>query len=102
MKLVEKIYGITKSFPKAEIYGLASQMQRSAVSIPSNISEGFRRNHRREYKQYLGIALGSCGELETQIEISYRCGYIIEQIKNELIADVEYLCKMMQTLIRKL
>jgi four helix bundle protein len=66
MDLVEEIYKITKSLPKAETYGLPLQMQRAAISIPSNIAEGSKRG-RKEYIQFLGIAHGSAAELETQL-----------------------------------
>src|SRR3989338_4809921 len=69
MDLVREIYKITLQFPKSELYGLASQMQRAAVAIPSNIAEGFQRGHRKEYCQFLRIAFGSGAELETQIEL---------------------------------
>ena len=70
MDLVDGIYVITRQFPKSEVYALASQMQRAAVAIPSNIAEGACRNHTPEFIQFLGIAYGSAGELETQILIS--------------------------------
>lgn len=69
MELVKAIYFITDQFPKDELYGLASQMQRAAVAIPSNIAEGYLRGHQKEYIQFLSIALGSAAELETQILI---------------------------------
>lgn len=69
MDLVRKIYLLTEQFPKNEIYGLASQMQRAAVAIPSNIAEGYLRGHKKEYLQFLSIALSSAAELETQILI---------------------------------
>ena len=65
-KLVLEIYNITKDFPKDEIYGLTQQIRRAAISIPSNIAEGYGRQHRGEYKQFLSIAYGSLCELETQ------------------------------------
>jgi len=67
MELVEEIYRLTALFPKDEIYGLRSQMERAAVSIVSQIAEGYVRNHRKEYVQFLSISLGSAAELETQI-----------------------------------
>lgn len=70
--LVEKIYQTTKKLPKHEIYGITSQIQRAAVSIPSNIAEGYSRSHRLEYIQFLSIAKGSLAELETQILILKR------------------------------
>ena len=101
MFLVEQAYKITADFPKVETYGLAVQLQRSAVSIPSNIAEGFRRKHLKEYKHFLTIALGSCAELETQIEIAFRIGYLSQEKKNEIIEEIDYLCKMIQTLIKR-
>ena len=69
MELVKEIYLLTEKFPKDELYGLASQMQRAAVAIPSNIAEGYLRGHRKEYIQFLSISLASAAELETQILI---------------------------------
>ncbi len=78
MKLVTEVYKITKKFPQFEIHGLASQMQRAAVSIPSNIAEGYRRIGLREKNQFFKIAFGSGGELETQLEIAKRLSYLSE------------------------
>jgi four helix bundle protein len=72
---VESIYKVTAQFPKEEIYGLTSQMRRAAVSIPSNIAEGAARNGKKEFVQFLYIALGSLSELETQIIIAKRLAY---------------------------
>ena len=72
MDLVDEIYIITRQFPKSETYGLASQMQRAAVAIPSNIAEGSKRNHTLEFIQFLGISNASAAELETQLLISRR------------------------------
>ena len=76
MDLVEQIYRITKSFPKEELYGLSSQLRRAAISVPSNIAEGHCRNGRREFVHHLSIALGSLGEMETQIILASRLGYM--------------------------
>ena len=75
IQLVTDIYKLTKTFPKEEIYGLASQMQRAVVSIPSNIAEGNDRNSSKEFSQFLRIARGSLAELETQIIISEKLEY---------------------------
>lgn len=72
LDLVEEIYLITVKFPREEIYGLTSQMRRSAISIPSNIAEGQRRKNIKEFLQFLRIAYGSASELETQILICKR------------------------------
>ncbi|GAG56333.1 unnamed protein product, partial [marine sediment metagenome] len=81
IEVVTDIYTLTKKFPKEELYGLTSQIRRSAISIPTNIAEGFNRFHNKEYKQFLYIALGSCAELETQIEIATGLKYINEDNK---------------------
>lgn len=69
MELVKEIYLLTANFPIDERYGLVSQMRRAAVSIPSNIAEGYLRKHKKEYTQFLSISLGSSAELETQMLI---------------------------------
>lgn len=74
-KLVMEVYKLTKNFPKDEIYGLSQQMKRSAISIPSNIAEGYGRQYDKEYKQFLSIAYGSLCELETQYLISVDLDY---------------------------
>jgi four helix bundle protein len=88
IEVVRDIYILTKKFPKEELYGLTSQMRRSAVSIPSNIAEGFRRYHNKEYKQFLYITMGSCAELETQIIIANELNYINDNNKTELIEKI--------------
>ncbi|MFH1193488.1 MAG: four helix bundle protein [bacterium] len=70
MQMVIEIYRLTENFPKSELYGLTSQIRRSAVSIPSNIAEGRRRGSRKDMCHFMVIAFGSGAELETQIEIS--------------------------------
>ncbi len=74
--LVLEIYKMTKLFPAEERYGLMQQMRRCSVSIPSNIAEGYGRQHNKEYAQFLSIALGSLCELETQYFLSIDLGYI--------------------------
>ena len=102
IEVVKDIYILTKKFPKEELYGLTSQMRHSAISIPSNIAEGFRRYHNKEYRQFLYIALGSCAELETQIIIANELDYINEANKTELIEKIKYICRMTVKLINKL
>ena len=74
-KLALMVYNITRSFPKEELFGLTSQMRRSAVSIPSNIAEGRRRGRRKDFRNFLQTAFGSGAELETQVEIAKRLQY---------------------------
>ena len=76
VELADTIYTVTEDFPRQEIYGLASQMQRAAVSIPSNIAEGSGKCSDKDFVRFLGISLGSLFELETQVEIAHRRGYI--------------------------
>jgi four helix bundle protein len=86
-KLVLEIYRLTNSFPKSEIYGLAQQMRRAAVSVPSNIAEGYCRKHNAEYRQFISIAYGSLSELETQYMLSIDLKYISSN------SDIENLFK---------
>ena len=102
IELVEEIYRLTKTFPKEELYGLTSQMRRAAISIPSNIAEGFTRFHDKEYKQFLYISLGSCSELSTQIIIASRLKYLDDNKSNNLLNDLEIICKMTMNLIKKI
>jgi four helix bundle protein len=76
MQLVEEVYTVTKGCPKEELYGLTQQLRRAAVSIPSNIAEGHSRIGSREFLHRLSIAHGSLAEVETQIEIARRLGYV--------------------------
>ena len=76
MALVESVYRDTALFPKEETFGLAAQLRRCAVSVPSNIAEGAARNSSREYVQFLGISCGSLAELETQLELAMRLGFM--------------------------
>jgi four helix bundle protein len=76
MDLVVLCYEATRRFPKSETYGLASQLQRAAVSIPANIAEGRERKHSKEFVQHLSVAYGSLAELETHIQIAQRLGFI--------------------------
>lgn len=102
IEIVKEVYFLIKDFPKNEIYGLKNQMQRASVSIPSNIAEGFNRFHNKEYKQFLYIALGSCAELETQIEISLQLEYIKFKDRDRLIDSIVYESRMIRSLIKKI
>jgi four helix bundle protein len=102
VRLVEDIYQNTKNFPKEEVYGLTGQLRRAAVSIPSNIAEGFGRFHNKEYAQFLFTALGSCSEVITQLTIAQRLGFIKNNNAENLIGEAEQISKMIMGLVKKL
>ncbi len=99
---VENIYGTTKGFPKDELYGLTSQLRKAAVSIPSNIAEGFNRFHNKEYKQFLHISLGSCAEVTTQLIIASKLNYVKKEQSKILLNEIDEISKMTMGLIKKL
>jgi four helix bundle protein len=101
-ELVREIYRVTSDFPTEERYGLCSQLRRSAVSIPSNIAEGYARQHSKEFQQYLFIAIGSCAELETQIIIANDLGFCSNELMHSIQEQCITLTKMTQALINKL
>ena len=102
MRIVKDVYDATAVFPSHELYGLSSQMRRAAISIPSNIAEGFNRRHNKEYRQALYIALGSCAELETQIELGTVLGYLEAGKQSALLACVQHESRMLTNLIARL
>jgi four helix bundle protein len=102
MELAQLIYQLTEPFPKREIYGLASQLRRAAVSVPSNIAEGYGRGSRREYLQFLAIAQGSLKELETQVILAERLTYASAAQSARILAKSEAVGKMLGALIRSL
>ena len=99
MTLVENIYSVTGSFPRSEQFGLTSQIRRAAVSIPSNIAEGKRRKRPLVYLNHLDIALGSQGEVEVQLEIAKRVGFLGLHDYERLQAMVEEIGRMLNGLI---
>ena len=102
MNLVTLIYKLVLELPENEKYGLTPQIKRSAISIPSNIAEGYGRNYRKDYSRFLQIARGSLFENQTQLEIAVNLDFIkaenLEEIK-ELSIEIE---KMLNSLIKKL
>jgi len=79
MDLADRVYSLTDSFPKFETYGLCDQLRRAAVSIPSNVAEGSSRTSEAEFTHFLEYSIGSCFEVETQMEIAKRRGYITDK-----------------------
>lgn len=100
--LVKIIYQITQSFPKEEQYGITNQLRRCAVSIPSNIAEGYGRNSTNDYIRFLQIATGSLYELETQVEISFQLNYMTQLQKDEVFNLCTEIDKMIYSLIQKI
>lgn len=88
INLVVQVYRLTEGFPKKEQFGLISQMNRSCVSIASNIAEGAGRNSNKEFKNFLSIAQGSCFELETQIIIAVKLDYIVDTSEEDIIENL--------------
>lgn len=101
MELAKAVYRQTAQFPKEELYGLAAQLRRSAVSVPSNIAEGAARHSRQDFKRFLAIALGSLTELETQWILAQGLGFIPEG-EASVLAWVKQIRLMLLGLIRKL
>jgi four helix bundle protein len=102
MDLVVEIYQATKQFPNQEAYGITNQVRRAAVSVPSNIAEGAARQTKKEFANFLHVAQGSLSELDTQIEIANRLGFIDGNCRDKLTAKMEPIDKMMTGLIRHL
>ena len=99
MDFVTELYGELRSLPEYERYGLIGQLQRAAVSIPSNIAEGAARKNTRELLQFLYIARGSLSELDTQLEICLRVGYLRKDTHERLAIKLEAISKMLNGLI---
>jgi four helix bundle protein len=95
MALVIEIYRVTCAFPKDELYGLTSQLRRAAVSVPSNIAEGYSRSSRNELHQFIGHARGSLGEVETQVEIARNLGYLSSPAASELLDRIAELGRVL-------
>ncbi len=102
MNLAENCYRLTRAYPKAEMYGMTSQIRRAAASIPANIAEGNGRENRGEYIQFLRIAQGSLKELETHLLLSVRVSLASREAINPLLTQCETVGKMLRALIRSL
>lgn len=102
MTLAEQCYRLTRGFPKDELYGMTSQIRRSAASVPANIAEGYGRESRGEYVQFLRVAQGSLKELETHILLSQRVGLASEEAFEPVVNQCETVGKMLRALIRSL
>src|SRR5689334_1865607 len=102
MDLAQKIYCHTKTFPKEELYGLTSQVRRSALSVPSNIAEGHNRHATKEFLYFIKIALGSIAEVETQILFAERLQYLSGDEAEELVRAIHEIGRMLRAMPQKL
>lgn len=102
MVLVTEIYTLSNNFPKEEIYALTSQLRRSAISIPSNIAEGYGRNGNKDYLKFLNIAVASLFELQTQLEIAFNLKYINQLQFNKTHEDSREVERMISAFCRKI
>lgn len=102
MDIAEVVYAVTRTFPREEAFGLSSQMRRAAVSIPSNIAEGFGRAQRRSFIQFLRVAQRSLKELETQAMLASRVGYVAQSELADLLQRCERLGQRMVQFVRSL
>ena len=102
VRFVTEIYRSTRGFPREEIYGLTAQIRRCAVSIPSNIAEGYGRHSTNDYLRFLNVAVGSLYELQTQIEISQNLSYLPQTVHNNLFEQTRELERMLTSLRTKI
>lgn len=100
--LVKEVYKLTKKFPRTEKFGLINQIQRAAISIPSNIAEGQARQHSKEFRQFLFTALGSLAELDTQLNIALELNYINQDELTSIDEKVTEVRRMIRGLLSKL
>ena len=89
MDLVEKIYELTRAFPREEVYGLSSQMRRAAISVPSNIAEGAAGRSQVQFRNYRSVAIGSLNELSTQLEIAHRIRYLEASVFGDTESQID-------------
>jgi four helix bundle protein len=98
MDLVEAVYRCTQDFPQQEMYGLVSQMRRSAISIPSNIAEGHTRESSKEYLYHVSVAQASLAELQTQIEIAQRLDFLEQFPATQMLEEAASLSRQLYSL----
>ena len=94
MDLAERVYKIVALFPKEEMFGLTSQLKKCAVSVPSNISEGAGRATNKQFRYFLEISMGSCNELQTQIELSRRFSYVDDEVAAAITDETNQVYRM--------
>lgn len=102
MQFVTILYSELKFFPTEELFGLSSQIKRSAISIPSNVAEGYGRDGKKDYLRFLNISLSSLFELQTQIEIAFNLKYLEKDSFEELYEYTREIERMLTSFIRKI
>lgn len=102
MDFVKRIYDVTAEFPTDERFGLVSQLRRSAISVPSNISDGAGRGTNKQFKRFLEISMGSANEIQTQIELAYRINYLKKEIADSLLDEAFQIYNMILTFYNSL
>lgn len=103
IKIVSLVYQLAKSFPQEELYALTNQIKRAAVSVPSNIAEGYGRNTDKSFSHFLDISRGSLFEIETQLHIANELGFITTQhLYNEILSQIEEESKMINAFSKTL
>jgi four helix bundle protein len=102
IELAVEAYAVTKAFPGSEVYGMTSQIRRSSTSIAANIAEGYGREHRGSFVQFLRIAQGSLKELETHVILSGRLGLMLDKDVVRVLGPADQLGKMLRAMIRSL
>jgi len=102
IELTDRVYSYTDNFPMSEVYALSSQVQRASVLIASNIAEGSSRSSEKDFAHFLEIAIGSAFEVETQLTIAQRRGYISNEVYNKELSNINYLEKQINIFIQKL
>lgn len=102
MELAALVYGLTPSMPKSELYGMTSQMQRAAASVPANIAEGYQRGTRKDYARFVSIARGSLAETETFLLLAAKVGHLTSETIQPSLAMADELSRMLTRLKQKL
>ena len=102
IELVSDVYKLVLKFPKEELFSLTAQIKRCSVSIPSNIAEGAGSNGKKEFVNFLGIACGSCCELDTQLILAIKLGYLNESETSKVFDRLDHIQRMSANLIKKL
>lgn len=102
MEMVTRLYRCTEEFPKREVYGLSSQLQRAAVSVPPNIAEGHARDSTKDFLRHLSFARGLLAEVETLLLVASQLRYITSEVCEKLLAEIEQISRMLRGLQKSL